>query len=97
MIFNESRLRELMDLRVFIETALDICLIRRLRRDMAERGRTADSVIRQYSETVRPMYLEFVEPSKRYADILISGEDENSEAVDVLTARIIDVLGHKRR
>ncbi len=97
LIFNKAQLRELMDLRVFIDTALDVCFIRRLKRDMAERGRTVDSVIRQYSETVRPMYLEFVEPSKRYADILIPGEGKNSEAVDILTARINDMLDDSRK
>ena len=97
LIFHKAQLRELMDLRVFIETASDVCFIRRLKRDIAERGRTVDSVIRQYSETVRPMYLEFVEPSKRYADILIPGEGKNSEAVDILTARINDMLGDNRQ
>ncbi len=97
LIFNKAQLRELMDLSVFIETALDICFIRRLKRDIAERGRTVDSVIRQYGQTVRPMYLEFVEPSKRYADILIPGEGKNSEAVDILTVKINDMLNDSRK
>ncbi|MHC4630111.1 MAG: uridine kinase [Planctomycetota bacterium] len=92
LIFSKARLRELMDYRVFIDTALDICFVRRLKRDIAERGRTVDSVIQQYTETVRPMYLEFIEPSKRYADILIPGEGRNSEAVDILTAKIHTLL-----
>ena len=92
LIFGKARLRELMDYRVFIDTALDICFVRRLKRDIAERGRTVDSVIQQYTETVRPMYLEFIEPSKRYADILISGEGRNSEAVDILTTKIHTLL-----
>ncbi|MCP4679459.1 MAG: uridine kinase, partial [Deltaproteobacteria bacterium] len=94
LILSDARLRDLMDLRVFIDTASDVCLMRRLERDIAERGRTADSVIRQYQETVRPMYLRFVEPSKQYADILISGAEEDSAAVDVL-ASTIDALLHK--
>ena len=88
LIFSKARLRELMDYRVFIDTALDICFIRRLKRDMAKRGRTLDSVIQQYTQTVRPMYLEFIEPAKRSADIVIPGEGMNSEAVDILTTRI---------
>ena len=92
LILNNARLRELMDYRVFIDTALDICFVRRLKRDIAERGRTVDSVIRQYTKTVRPMYLQFIEPSKQYADILISGERRNSEAVDILTTKINTLL-----
>jgi len=92
LIFSKTQLRELMDFRVFIETALDICFIRRLKRDIAERGRTVNSVIQQYYETVRPMYLRFVEPSKRYADILIPGAEKDSSAVDISTARINALL-----
>ena len=92
LIFSKTELRELMDFRVFIETALDICLTRRLERDTAERGRTADSVIGQYDRTVRPMYVRFVEPSKRYADMLISGEENDTSAVDILTAKISTLL-----
>ena len=94
LILNNARLRELMDYRVFIDTALDICFIRRLKRDVEERGRTVDSVIRQYTETVRPMYLEFVEPSKQYADILIPGDGRNSEAVDILIIKINALLNN---
>lgn len=95
LVFSNAQLRELMDYRVFIDTPLDISFIRRLKRDIEERGRTADSVIKQYTETVRPMYIQFVEPSKQYADILISGEGRNSEAVDILTTNI-NVLLHDR-
>lgn len=93
LIFSKAELRELMDFRVFVDTALDICFIRRLKRDIAERGRSVDSVIQQYNETVRPMYLRFVEPLKRYADMSISGEEDNSSAVDILTAKINALLG----
>ena len=92
LVLSNAQLRELMDYRVFVETPLDICLARRLKRDIQERGRTADSVIKQYTETVRPMYLQFVEPSKQYADITISGEGSNSEAIDTLTAKINALL-----
>jgi uridine kinase len=92
LLFGNAQLLELMDLRVFINTPLDICFIRRLKRDIAERGRSAESVIRQYEQTVRPMYLRFVEPSKRYADILISGEEKDSSGVDVLADRTNTLL-----
>ncbi len=97
LILHNARLRELMDYRVFIDTALDICFIRRLKRDVEERGRTVDSVIRQYTETVRPMYLEFIEPSKQYADILIPGYGRNAEAVDILTTKINTLLTNRDR
>jgi uridine kinase len=94
LIFYKTNLRELIDYRVFIDTPLDICFIRRLKRDMEERGRTMDSVIQQYTETVRPMYLQFIEPSKQYADILINGEERNSEAIDILTTKINAILSN---
>ncbi|MHC4206493.1 MAG: uridine kinase [Planctomycetota bacterium] len=97
LIFNNAQLRELMDYRVFIDTPPDICFIRRLKRDIEERGRTADSVIRQYTETVRPMYLEFIEPLKQYADILISGEGENYDSVDILMTKIKALLADSRQ
>ena len=92
LIFSKAQLRDLMDYRVFIDTPLDICFVRRLKRDIEERGRTVDSVIKQYTETVRPMYLQFIEPSKQYADILISGEGNNSKAVDILITKINALL-----
>jgi uridine kinase len=94
LIFNNARLRELMDYRVFIDTALDICFVRRLKRDIEERGRTVDSIIRQYTETVRPMYIKFIAPSKQYADIVISGEGGNSDDVDILTTKINTLLNN---
>jgi len=92
LIFNQAALRELMDLRVFIDTALDICFIRRLQRDIAERGRTVESVICQYEETVRPMYFRFVEPTRQYADLLIPGGGKNTQAIERLTTRIKAML-----
>lgn len=97
LIFSKRQLRELMDFRVFIDTALDICFMRRLKRDISQRGRTVDSVIQQYDRTVRPMYLRFIEPSKRYADILITGGEKNSSAVDILTAKINTLLHHSHQ
>jgi len=97
LIFSKAQLRELMDYRVFIDTPPDICFIRRLKRDIEERGRTVDSVIRQYTETVRPMYLEFIEPSKQYADILISGEGKNSEAIDIMITKINALLHNSQQ
>ena len=92
LIFCTAKLRKLMDYRVFIDTPPDICFIRRLKRDIEERARTVDSVIKQYTETVRPMYLQFIEPSKQYADILISGEGKDSEAVDIFITKINALL-----
>jgi uridine kinase len=97
LIFNNAKLRELMDYRVFIDTPADICFSRRLKRDIEERGRSADSVMRQYTETVRPMYLEFIEPSKQYADIIISGEGDNSDAFDILINKINALLRNSRQ
>ncbi len=71
LIFNSSTLRELMDIKIFVDTDADLRFIRRLLRDIRERGRTMESVVEQYHTTVRPMHLEFVEPSKRYADVII--------------------------
>ncbi|MCF7973637.1 MAG: uridine kinase [Phycisphaerae bacterium] len=88
LVLNTARLRKLMDLRVFVDTALEVCCERRLQRDMAERARTRESVIRQFNETVRPMYLEHIEPSRQYADLLIPGEGEHTEPVNRLIARI---------
>jgi len=97
LIFSKAQLRELMDYRVFIDTPPDICFIRRLKRDIEERGRTVESVIRQYTETVRPMYTEFIEPSKQYANILISGEGKNSDSVDILITKIKALLHNSRK
>jgi uridine kinase len=88
LILAEPELRALMSMRVFVDTDPDIRMIRRLRRDMRERGRTLESVVEQYLETVRPMHLEFVEPSKRHAHVIIPEGGENFVAVDMLVARI---------
>ena len=92
LIFADPRLRELFDVKIFVDTDADIRFIRRLQRDIAERGRTAESVVRQYLDTVRPMHLEFVEPSKRYADVIIPEGGLNEVAMDMVVARIAELL-----
>ncbi len=92
LIFVESALREMFDVKIFVDTDSDIRFIRRLERDIAERGRTTQSVIKQYQSTVRPMHLEFVEPSKRYADVIIPEGGFNTAALDMVVARIQSLL-----
>jgi uridine kinase len=93
LLFVEKELRDLMDIRIFMETALDICLIRRLKRDLKERGRSLDAVLKQYNDTVRPMYLQFIEPSKRYADIIVPRGGGNRIAIDMIKAKMRELLG----
>jgi uridine kinase len=88
LILVDQALRELMDIKIFVDTDPDVRFIRRLRRDLSERGRTMESVIDQYQKTVRPMHLKFVEPSKRYADIIIPGGGSNDVAVDMLLTKV---------
>ncbi|HEX7433111.1 MAG TPA: uridine kinase [Anaerolineaceae bacterium] len=95
LIFAEPQLRPLFDVKIFVDTDADIRFIRRLQRDISERGRTTDSVIRQYLDTVRPMHLEFVEASKRYADVIIPEGGLNIVAMDMVTARIENMLNVK--
>jgi uridine kinase len=91
LIFTDSALRELMDIKVFVDTDSDTRFIRRLQRDVAERGRTMESVIDQYQSTVKPMHREFVEPSKRYADVIIPLGGHNTVAVDLLLTMLRSV------
>jgi uridine kinase len=88
LILTDAALRPLMDIKVFVDTDDDTRFIRRLQRDMSERGRTVQSVIEQYLATVKPMHLEFVEPSKRYADIIIPQGGHNAVAIDMLLTLI---------
>jgi uridine kinase len=92
LIFVEPPLRELFNIKLFVDTDPDIRFIRRLQRDITERGRTTESVIHQYLSTVRPMHLEFVEPSKRYADVIIPEGGFNTAALDMVIARIEALL-----
>lgn len=93
LVFVDAALRALMDVKVYVDTDADTRVIRRLERDVAERGRTLASVIDQYQSTVKPMHLEFVEPSKRYADIIIPQGGHNAVAVDLLLTHLRAVTG----
>jgi uridine kinase len=92
LIYVEPELRKLFDVKIFVDTDADIRLIRRIKRDIAERGRTLESVVAQYESTVRPMHLEFVEPAKRYADLIIPEGGENTVALEFLFARLNALL-----
>ncbi len=92
MLFNHKTLRDLMDIRIFMSTPLDICLTRRLKRDVVERHRSFESVVHQYETTVRPMYLQFIEPSSRYADIIVPRGGENRIAIDMIQAKMRELL-----
>ncbi len=92
LLFAEPRIRELLDLKIFVDTDSDVRLMRRLKRDLSERGRAVDDVLRQYLETVRPMHLEFVEPSKRWADVIVPEGGENRVALEMVVARLEQLL-----
>jgi len=92
LVFENATLRNLFDIKIFVDTDADIRFIRRMRRDVRERGRTADSVIEQYMRTVRPMHLEFIEPSKRYADVIIPEGGRNEVGIDLVIQKIRSLL-----
>ncbi|EOD79226.1 uridine kinase [Grimontia sp. AD028] len=92
LLLTDPRLRDLMHASIFMDTPLDICLLRRVKRDVAERGRTMESVLQQYQQTVRPMFMQFIEPSKQYADIIVPRGGKNRIAIDVLKAHIAKLL-----
>lgn len=92
LLFAEIVLRELMDIRIYIDTPLDVCLSRRIKRDVVERGRDIEAVLSQYQQTVRPMYSQFIEPSKHYADIIIPRGGENRIAIELVKAKIRELL-----
>ena len=92
MLLATPDLRDLMDIRIYIDTPLDICLIRRMRRDLVERQRTLESIIHQYETTVRPMYVQFIDPSRRYADIIVPRGGENRIAIDMIKAKMREML-----
>lgn len=96
LIFVEPILRQLFDVKIFVDTDPDIRFIRRLQRDILERGRSTESVVKQYLSTVRPMHLEFVEPSKRYADVIIPEGGLNLVAMDMVVARIEALLNSQK-
>ena len=93
LLFADPQLRELMDIKVYVDADADLRLVRRLNRDIQERGRSYESVIAQYLSTVRPMHLEFIEPSKRYADVIIPRGGFNEVALDMVIARVEKLLG----
>ena len=98
LILDDERLRNLMDIKVFVDTDSDLRIIRRIKRDMQERGRSLDSVINQYLATVKPMYHQFIEPTKRYADIIVPEGGQNQVAIDLLATKVRDILvkrGHQ--
>ena len=92
LIFHDPELRALMDIKLYIDADSDVRLIRRLRRDLTERGRSVDTILRQYEDSVRPMHLQFVEPSKRFADVIIPGGGHNKVAIDLVKTKIRELL-----
>lgn len=97
LILEDPRLVDLMDIKVFVDTDSDVRIIRRLLRDIKERGRTLDSVIDQYTNNVRPMHLQFVEPTKRYADIIIPEGGQNHVAIDIMATKIEKILSKNQQ
>ncbi|MCK3654495.1 uridine kinase [Pasteurellaceae bacterium Macca] len=95
LLLTDEQIRDEIDVSIFVDAPLDICFIRRLQRDMEERGRTLESVVNQYRTTVRPMFLQFVEPSKQYADIIIPKGGKNRIAINILKAQIKQLLKNK--
>ena len=92
LLFNEEKLRELMDIKIFVDTDADIRVIRRIKRDIRDRGRSLESVIDQYMTTVRPAHLQFVEPNKKYADIIIPEGGKNMVAIDIIVTKVKSIL-----
>jgi len=92
LLLTDERVRNELNVSIFVDTPLDICFIRRLQRDMQERGRSLESVVEQYRTTVRPMFLQFIEPSKQYADIVIPRGGKNRIAINMLKAQILHLL-----
>ena len=92
LILHDPQLRQLMDLKIFVDVSLDVCLTRRLRRDIQERGRSLESVLSQYEKTVRPMFFEFIDPSKDHADLIVPRGGANENALAVLHSHLENVL-----
>ncbi len=92
LIFEDSELRNIMDIKIFVDTDADIRILRRIKRDIQERGRTLDSVIDQYIKTVKPSHEQFIEPYKKYADIIIPHGGKNTVAIDFITTKINELL-----
>ncbi len=96
LLFVSPKIRDLIDVKVYVDADADLRLLRRLRRDVVQRGRTVDDVLSQYEATVRPMHLEFVEPSKRWADVIVPRGVENVVGVDLVTSRVESLLRHRQ-
>jgi uridine kinase len=94
LLFAEISLRKLMDIRIYMDTPLDVCLSRRIKRDVIERGREIEAVLMQYQQTVRPMFSQFIEPSKHYADIIVPRGGENRIAIELIKAKIRELLNN---
>lgn len=94
LVLSEEDIRNILDIKVFVDTDADVRIIRRILRDIKDRGRTLDSVITQYMETVRPAHLQFIEPTKRYADIIIPEGGNNEVAIDIIVSKINYILNH---
>lgn len=97
MILEDERIRNLMDIKVYVDTDADVRIVRRIQRDIEERGRTLQSVIDRYLNVVRPMHLQFIEPTKRYADIIVPEGGHNRVALDLLANKIDRILAEKRQ
>lgn len=97
LILEDPRIRELMDIKVFVDTDADVRIVRRIQRDIEERGRTLDSVVHQYLNVVRPMHLQFIEPTKRYADVIVPEGGYNRVALDLLSTKIRNILAEKQQ
>ena len=97
LLFSEPRILDLLDMRIFVDTDSDVRILRRIKRDMKERARSLDSVIDQYMETVRPAHLQFVEPSKRYADIIVPEGGYNKVAVDLIQTKVDHILEGRKK
>jgi uridine kinase len=96
LILTDQKLRDQMNIRIYMDTSLDVCLTRRIKRDIIERKRTIECVLDQYEKTVRPMYFQFIEPSKRYADIIVPRGGENRIAIEMIQAKMRELLDRKR-
>lgn len=92
LVLDDKRLRDMMDIKIFVDTDDDVRILRRIKRDMDERGRTLDSVVSQYLSAVKPMYHQFIEPTKRYADVIIPEGVSNTVGVDIINTKIASIL-----
>jgi uridine kinase len=97
MILVEPEIRKMLDIKLFVDTDADVRIVRRLQRDIKERGRTIDSVIHQYLNVVRPMHMQFVEPTKRYADLIIPEGGYNKVAIDIMVVKVNEIVNNKKK